>query len=81
MDLVGQEMWHRDDGGSQELERCREAEEKTTGGRGERENPEGVDNLENANAEREATYLIFINTLKNLPKTKMDAVMGLTALT
>ncbi|KAF9879045.1 sulfate permease [Colletotrichum karsti] len=30
---------------------------------------------------REATYLVFINTLKNLPKTKMDAVMGLTALT
>ncbi|KAK1989535.1 sulfate permease [Colletotrichum cereale] len=30
---------------------------------------------------REATYLVFINTLKSLPKTKMDAVMGLTALT
>lgn len=30
---------------------------------------------------REATYLVFINTLKNLPKTKMDAAMGLTALT
>ncbi|GKT48346.1 sulfide:quinone oxidoreductase, mitochondrial [Colletotrichum spaethianum] len=30
---------------------------------------------------RDATYLVFINTLKNLPKTKLDAAMGLTALT
>ncbi|GKT82895.1 sulfate permease [Colletotrichum tofieldiae] len=30
---------------------------------------------------REATYLVFINTLKSLPKTKMDAAIGLTALT
>lgn len=30
MDLVGQEMWLRDDGGSQEMKCCREAEEKTT---------------------------------------------------
>ncbi|KAK0378901.1 sulfate permease [Colletotrichum paranaense] len=30
---------------------------------------------------REATYLVFINTLKALPKTKLDAAMGLTALT
>ncbi|OLN94352.1 Sulfate permease 2-like protein 2 [Colletotrichum chlorophyti] len=29
---------------------------------------------------RDATYLVFINTLKALPKTKMDAAMGLTAL-
>lgn len=30
---------------------------------------------------RDATYLVIINTLKNLGKTKIDAAMGLTALT
>ncbi|XXG93965.1 hypothetical protein Hte_000215 [Hypoxylon texense] len=30
---------------------------------------------------RESTYLVIINTLKNLGKTKLDAAMGLTALT
>ena len=30
---------------------------------------------------RAATYLVFINTLKNLGKTKLDAALGLTALT
>ncbi|KAM0329927.1 hypothetical protein ACHAQA_004094 [Verticillium albo-atrum] len=30
---------------------------------------------------REATYKVFINTLKGLGRTKMDAAMGLTALT
>jgi sodium-independent sulfate anion transporter 11 len=29
---------------------------------------------------REATYRVFINTLKGLPRTKLDAAMGLTAL-
>ncbi|KAK4235230.1 hypothetical protein C8A03DRAFT_18005 [Achaetomium macrosporum] len=29
---------------------------------------------------REATYLVIINTLKGLPRTKLDAAMGLTAL-
>lgn len=29
---------------------------------------------------RDATYLVFINTLKHLPDTKLDAAMGLTAL-
>lgn len=29
---------------------------------------------------REATYLVIINTLKALPRTKLDAAMGLTAL-
>lgn len=29
---------------------------------------------------RDATYLVFINTLKGLPRTKLDAAMGLTAL-
>ncbi|KAI0595145.1 sulfate permease 2 [Biscogniauxia sp. FL1348] len=29
---------------------------------------------------REATYLVIINTLKGLPRTKIDAAMGLTAL-
>ena len=29
---------------------------------------------------REATYLVIINTLKNLPKAKLDAAMGVTAL-
>ncbi|AEO70735.1 uncharacterized protein THITE_2122443 [Thermothielavioides terrestris NRRL 8126] len=29
---------------------------------------------------RDATYLVIINTLKSLPKTKLDAAMGLTAL-
>lgn len=30
---------------------------------------------------RDATYLVFINTLKHLGRTKLDAAMGLTALT
>ncbi|CRK32667.1 hypothetical protein BN1723_018487, partial [Verticillium longisporum] len=30
---------------------------------------------------REATYKVFINTLKGLGRTKMDAAMGLSALT
>ncbi|KAK8049738.1 sulfate permease [Apiospora phragmitis] len=30
---------------------------------------------------REATYMVIINTLKGLPRTKLDAAMGLTALT
>ena len=30
---------------------------------------------------REASYLVFINTLKGLPRTTLDAAMGLTALT
>src|SRR3569833_1688246 len=30
---------------------------------------------------RDATYLVFINTLKGLPNTKLDAALGLTALT
>ncbi|KAH7138522.1 sulfate permease-like protein [Dendryphion nanum] len=30
---------------------------------------------------REATYKVIINTLKGLPKTKLDAAMGLSALT
>lgn len=30
---------------------------------------------------RDATYLVVINTLKNLGKTKLDAALGLTALT
>jgi len=30
---------------------------------------------------RDPTYLVFINTLKGLPRTKLDAAMGLTALT
>ena len=30
---------------------------------------------------RDASYLVFINTLKNLGGTKLDAAMGLTALT
>jgi solute carrier family 26 (sodium-independent sulfate anion transporter), member 11 len=30
---------------------------------------------------REATYKVIINTLKGLPRTKLDAAMGLTALT
>ncbi|KAK8088897.1 sulfate permease [Apiospora hydei] len=29
---------------------------------------------------RDATYLVIINTLKGLPRTKLDAAMGLTAL-
>ena len=29
---------------------------------------------------RDATYMVIINTLKYLPKTKLDAAMGLTAL-
>ena len=29
---------------------------------------------------RDATYLVIINTLKNLPNTKLDAAIGLTAL-
>ncbi|PGH19190.1 hypothetical protein AJ80_04161 [Polytolypa hystricis UAMH7299] len=29
---------------------------------------------------RDATYMVIINTLKNLPSTKIDAAMGLTAL-
>ncbi|KAH8676738.1 putative sulfate permease 2 [Tricladium varicosporioides] len=29
---------------------------------------------------RDATYKVFINTLKGLPRTKLDAAMGLTAL-
>jgi sodium-independent sulfate anion transporter 11 len=29
---------------------------------------------------RDPTYLVIINTLKNLPTTKLDAAMGLTAL-
>jgi solute carrier family 26 (sodium-independent sulfate anion transporter), member 11 len=29
---------------------------------------------------RDASYLVFINTLKGLPRTKLDAAMGLTAL-
>jgi solute carrier family 26 (sodium-independent sulfate anion transporter), member 11 len=29
---------------------------------------------------REATYTVLINTLKGLPKTKLDAAMGLSAL-
>ncbi|KAH6675584.1 sulfate transporter family-domain-containing protein [Halenospora varia] len=29
---------------------------------------------------RDATYRVFINTLKGLPRTKLDAAMGLTAL-
>ncbi|KAK3312377.1 sulfate transporter family-domain-containing protein [Apodospora peruviana] len=29
---------------------------------------------------RESTYIVIINTLKALPKTKLDAAMGLTAL-
>jgi len=29
---------------------------------------------------REATYLVIINTLKGLPRTKLDAAMGLSAL-
>lgn len=29
---------------------------------------------------REATYKVIINTLKSLPKTRLDAAMGLTAL-
>ncbi|KAL2021117.1 hypothetical protein VTK56DRAFT_7536 [Thermocarpiscus australiensis] len=29
---------------------------------------------------RDATYLVVINTLKGLPRTKLDAAMGLTAL-
>lgn len=30
---------------------------------------------------RDAAYLVFINTLKGLPRTNLDAAMGLTALT
>jgi sodium-independent sulfate anion transporter 11 len=30
---------------------------------------------------RDATYKVFINTLKGLPRTKLDAAMGLSALT
>ena len=30
---------------------------------------------------RDATYLVIINTLKGLPKTQIDAALGLTALT
>jgi len=30
---------------------------------------------------RDATYMVFINFLRYLPKTKLDAAMGLTALT
>jgi sodium-independent sulfate anion transporter 11 len=30
---------------------------------------------------REATYKVIINTLKGLPRTKLDAAMGLSALT
>lgn len=29
---------------------------------------------------RDSTYMVIINTLKNLPNTKIDAAMGLTAL-
>ena len=29
---------------------------------------------------RDSTYMVIINTLKNLPKTQIDAAMGLTAL-
>jgi solute carrier family 26 (sodium-independent sulfate anion transporter), member 11 len=29
---------------------------------------------------RDATYMVIINTLRNLPSTKLDAAMGLTAL-
>jgi sodium-independent sulfate anion transporter 11 len=29
---------------------------------------------------RDATYMVLINTLKGLPRTKLDAAMGLTAL-
>jgi len=30
---------------------------------------------------RDSTYLVFINTLRTLPRTTMDAAIGLTALT
>jgi solute carrier family 26 (sodium-independent sulfate anion transporter), member 11 len=30
---------------------------------------------------RDATYLVFIHTLQGLPRTTLDAAMGLTALT
>lgn len=30
---------------------------------------------------RDATYMVIINTLKNLPTTKLDAALGLTSLT
>ncbi|KAF2272079.1 sulfate permease 2 [Westerdykella ornata] len=37
----------------------------------------GIPNVNN----RDPTYLVIINTLKGLPNTKLDAAMGLTALT